>query len=488
MSEAQPVAASDSATTPQASASAPTTTPAPVPSTATASALLGPPEVNKWIAIAESKKYSPDNFRRMNGSDIGMEWILRDETAMKEPIVIEVPDGLGMKMPPREMTVRDVANEVGPDTHVEVIDVQSQSNCPGWTLEKWADYYHSNPSQRDKIRNVISLEVSGTPLGTKVLPPRLVRELDWVEKHWPHNKKQLGHYPKVQLYCLMSVAQCWTDWHIDFAGSSVYYHILHGSKVFYFIKPTAANLAAYEHFWKGSGTDIQNHTWLGDMVDEVVRVELTAGNTMIIPTGWIHAVYTPTDTLVFGGNFLHSLNMKTQLRVRDIEIRTRVPKKFRFPLFTKLCWYVGEKYCKDLKAKEEFSPRVLKSLDALAGFLVSEARIIERGSEIAKKEAKENVPTDRVKDPSLLARELRWRVRSAAGVDSDTELGGEGDDIVPVKREPGSIRQGTRKRRDDHSTPLFKNWQPPEWSNVENLSLEVTHDTVKVEEVERDDG
>ena len=39
-----------------------------------------------------------------------------------------------------------------------------------------------------------------------------------------------------------------------------------------------------------SGTDIQNHTWLGDMADQVVRVELVAGNTMIIPTGWIHAV------------------------------------------------------------------------------------------------------------------------------------------------------------------------------------------------------
>jgi hypothetical protein len=26
------------------------------------------------------------------------------------------------------------------------------------------------------------------------------------------------------------------------------------------------------------------------MVDEVFKVELTQGNTMIIPTGWIHAV------------------------------------------------------------------------------------------------------------------------------------------------------------------------------------------------------
>jgi len=191
--------------------------------------------------------------------------------------------------------------------------------------------------------------------------------------------------------------------------------------------------------------------------------------------------------------------LDTELRVRDIEIRTRVPKKFRFPLFTKyvcfpyhralshdfrLCWYVGERYCRDLKSKEEFSPRILKSLDALAGFLVSEARTIERGSEVAKKEARENVPADRVKDASLLARELRWRVRSAAGVDSDVELGGDDDDtIVPIKRDPAAARDATRKRRrDDASGPLFKNWQRPEWSNVENAPVRETHDTIKVEE------
>jgi len=59
------------------------------------------------------------------------------------------------------------------------------------------------------------------------------------------------------------------------------------AQVFYFIKPTPANLAAYERW---SGTEVQNHTWLGDMVDEVMKVTLVQGNTMIIPTGWIHAV------------------------------------------------------------------------------------------------------------------------------------------------------------------------------------------------------
>jgi hypothetical protein len=37
----------------------------------------------------------------------------------------------------------------------------------------------------------------------------------------------------------------WTDWHVDFAASSVYYTIHTGSKVFYFIRPTERNLKAY---------------------------------------------------------------------------------------------------------------------------------------------------------------------------------------------------------------------------------------------------
>lgn len=68
-----------------------------------------------------------------------------------------------------------------------------------------------------------------------------VRELDWVDCVWPKHLKESQTestnviddmmYPKVQKYCLMSVKGCYTDFHIDFGGTSVWYHILRGSKV-----------------------------------------------------------------------------------------------------------------------------------------------------------------------------------------------------------------------------------------------------------------
>jgi hypothetical protein len=50
---------------------------------------------------------------------------------------------------------------------------------------------------------------------------------------------------------------------------------------------------------------------------QVARVELGAGETLFLPSGWLHAVFTPVDSIVFGGNFLHSFNSGMQVRCID---------------------------------------------------------------------------------------------------------------------------------------------------------------------------
>lgn len=68
----------------------------------------------------------------------------------------------------------------------------------------------------------------------------------------------------------------------------------------------------------------QSDIFFGDTVDQCSRIYLEDGNTFFIPTGWIHAVYTPEDSLVFGGNFLHSFGIEKQLRVAQVEDITKV--------------------------------------------------------------------------------------------------------------------------------------------------------------------
>ncbi len=55
-------------------------------------------------------------------------------------------------------------------------------------------------------------------------------------------------------------------------------------------------------------------------------------------------LFTEKDSLVFGGNFLHSFAIEKQLQVAHIEELTRVPTKFRLPFFTELLWYVLDRY------------------------------------------------------------------------------------------------------------------------------------------------
>ncbi|KAI9800125.1 MAG: Lysine-specific demethylase 7A [Piccolia ochrophora] len=250
-------------------------------------------------------------------------------------------DALDMVMP-KDLTVRQVSQLYGPQEKVDVIDVKSQGEAGSWNMQKWADYYES--AQKKFIRNVISLEISTSKLGRLVRRPQVVRELDLVDSVWPAELKAKGDFPKVQLYCLMSVADSFTDFHIDFGGSSVFYHILKGKKTFLFIPPKNKHLKKYEQWCLSPA---QNQTFLPDQTKECYRVDLSAGDTMLIPSGWIHAVWTPEESLVIGGNFLTRMHYGMQIQVAEIEKNTKVPRKFRHPHFQRVLWYTAINYLKD---------------------------------------------------------------------------------------------------------------------------------------------
>ncbi|KAK3742949.1 hypothetical protein QZH41_014189, partial [Actinostola sp. cb2023] len=305
--------------------------------------------------LASTKFDESDFVRKLNGCDFTLEFIQRD--GFKSPMLFESPEGLGMRMPHDGFTVTDVKNYVGSRRLVDVIDVNTQQALE-LTLHNWVKYF-TNPD-RERIYNVISLEFSHTKLQEIVETPSVVRQIDWVNTIWPQqlieeqtdstNSLADMKYPKVRKYCLMSVGGCYTDFHIDFGGTSVWYHIIKGEKIFWLIPPTEKNLQLYEK-WVLSGK--QQDVFFGDQVEHCSRVFLKSGDTFLIPTGWIHAVFTPVDTLVFGGNFLHSYNIKEQIRISQIEDNTKVPQKFRYPFYGEIMWYVVDKYVRLLKRDNE---------------------------------------------------------------------------------------------------------------------------------------
>ncbi|KAJ8302297.1 hypothetical protein KUTeg_021284 [Tegillarca granosa] len=260
------------------------------------------------------------------------------ENGFSIPILVEKKDGLGLIVPPSNFRIQDVENNVGSMREIDVIDVARQEDYK-MLMREWTEYFNS--PNRNKVFNVISLEFSNTKLSDLVLPPTIVRQLSWVSNLWPDHLPDDCTYtrPEVQKYCLMGVKDSFTDFHIDFGGTSVWYHVLWGEKVFYLIRPTTANIALYEA-WVSSSN--QSETFFGDQVDVCYKCVIKQGQTVFIPTGWIHAVFTPIDSLVFGGNFLHDFNVPLQLQVYEIERRVKTPAKYLFPSFETTCWYAAK--------------------------------------------------------------------------------------------------------------------------------------------------
>lgn len=136
---------------------------------------------------------------------------------------------------------------LGADYVIDVIDVERQEVYQ-MSINELNTYFKTQP--RTKVYNLISFEISKTELTKNVTAPRIVVELSWASNGiWPlteeetdqnttnikseqsttqaEKAKSIKNYiskPEVHKYCLISAANSYTDFHVDFGGSSVWYH------------------------------------------------------------------------------------------------------------------------------------------------------------------------------------------------------------------------------------------------------------------------
>ncbi|EGI57244.1 PREDICTED: lysine-specific demethylase phf2-like isoform X1 [Acromyrmex echinatior] len=305
--------------------------------------------------------------KHVKGHQLTIQYL--QNNGFETPIIIDGKDGLDMTVPPSTFSICDAETYIGGDRDIDVIDVTSQSNLR-MKLREFVEYY--NAPSRIRVFNVISLEFTNTGLSPLVEAPYVARKLDWANSAWPRDWPEDNDIkrPEVQKYCLMGVKDSFTDFHIDFGGTSVWYHILRGEKVFYLVKPTPANLQLYQQ-WMCSST--QSETFFGDQADACYKCVLKQGQTMMIPTGWIHAVLTPVDSLVFGGNFVHSLNIQMQIQIYELERKMKTPAKFQYPGFETINWFAAKKLLKELKELNNEGKKCpsyfLQGVKALLGIL-----------------------------------------------------------------------------------------------------------------------
>ena len=191
-------------------------------------------------------------------------------------------------------------------------------------------------------------------------------------------------------YLLLGPEGAYTDWHVDFAGSSVWYHIVKGKKVFMAAPDTAHNI---RQFLQWSSSDDQSD-FLGDRLEKCVRLELKEGDTMFLPGGWFHAVSTPEDSVVVGGNYINPLRVRQLITVRKIERRLGISPQAEFPKFDMLMYYAAGDFIKRCqqsrgvvggKRKSAFVSKLeARGLDSLGAYLKSVVQELESTFQVSK--------------------------------------------------------------------------------------------------------
>ncbi|XP_035388208.1 lysine-specific demethylase 7B [Electrophorus electricus] len=406
----------------------------------------------------------------MQGSQVTQRYLERH--GFRYPIGVAHAEGLGLRLPPSHFSVKDVERYVGGDKMIDVIDVARQADSK-MKLKEFVKYYYS--PQRPKVLNVISLEFSDTKMSELVVVPDIAQKMSWVENYWPDD----SYFPKpfVQKYCLMSVKDSYTDFHVDFGGTSVWYHVLWGEKVFYLIKPTPANLALYEE-WSSSPN--QSEVFFGEKVDTCYKFVVRQGTTLLLPTGWIHAVLTAQDCMAFGGNFLHNLNIGMQLRCYEMERRLKTPDLFKFPYFEAICWYVAKNLLETLKELREDNclppDYLIKGVKALISALKSWLRreVTEPSSEVPDHIR----PNHLIKE---LTKEIRYLEEDQSASSGSKLMKPQGNSVCPSTRssqdQASQARRNARRLRHHHRH--HRHHHTPEAPSILDIFEQHTQEVLK---------
>jgi hypothetical protein len=231
-----------------------------------------------------------------------------------------------------------IQNDIGSDFIIAVIDVIKETELL-WPYKKLITYFEDQ--NKNRLYNQVSLETSFLPINNKIVRPKFVEEIDWITNVM---MDKMDLFPRIQRYIITSVEGCYMDYHVDLSGTSVWYHVVIRIKEICLIKPTNDNLKIYEKWLCPFNV---SKIFLPELITDkstIYYVRLLPNETLIIPSGYIHAVYTAKDSIVFGGNFLHSNDVKMQFDIYAMEGRKSISNEQRIPYFVEInlhmCYYV----------------------------------------------------------------------------------------------------------------------------------------------------
>ncbi|KAJ9120353.1 hypothetical protein QFC24_005307 [Naganishia onofrii] len=75
-----------------------------------------------------------------------------------------------------------------------------------------------------------------------------------------------------------------------------------------------------------------------------MKIEVTANQAVLIPSGYLHAVLTLKDSFMLGGSFVHEYSIRSHLHFRKMELHTNSLRGNRYQQFGRFCWLLAQYY------------------------------------------------------------------------------------------------------------------------------------------------
>jgi F-box/leucine-rich repeat protein 10/11 len=126
------------------------------------------------------------------------------------------------------------------------------------------------------------------------------------------------------------------NFHIDYGGAAFWYHLLNGQKEFVLIECTDKSLNLYELFVDARKNKDKIEFFADTVSDHypetIYHITLRAGQTLVVPMGYIHAVYTPLDSIAFVGSFFYDSGASQSLTIHN-EIECFDKENYVTPFF-----------------------------------------------------------------------------------------------------------------------------------------------------------
>ncbi|KAK7701052.1 JmjC domain-containing histone demethylation protein 1 [Botryosphaeria dothidea] len=168
------------------------------------------------------------------------------------------------------------------------------------------------------IQNRTGIQFRPWPIALQDLNNRIASQqqnsaLMWVGKSFasqPHSHQE---------FFIASTRNCITPTHVDTGGANTWVAVLEGRKIWFFPRSSLVDHAAAVQ-WLGVAGSLEPESldaggW--------AKVELKAGDILVMPPSFPHAVFTPDPTLVVGGQFYTAANLGRT--VHGVALQERAP-------------------------------------------------------------------------------------------------------------------------------------------------------------------